>query len=132
MKKGVNAVIINNQNRVLVLKRSPQAGSFPNLWNFPGGKVENNETLQDAVIRETKEEANLEVKPENNYFSIYYYPDGREKNAKIAVYAFKVKLISGIIRLDEEHNEFKWISRNSWTNLDYTKSCKATLKELFK
>ena len=132
MKKGVNVIITDDKSRVLVLKRGPDANSSPNLWNFPGGNVENNETLQEAVKRETKEEINLEIEPENNYFSIYYYPDGKRENAKTAVYAFKVKLVKGEIILDKTHREFKWVSKIDWEELNYTHSAKATLKELFK
>lgn len=132
MKKGVNVIIIDNRNSVLVLKRSSESKFSPNLWNLPGGKIENDESLKQAVIRETKEETNLEVEPENDYFSIYYYPNGKLKNAKTAVHAFKAKLIGGKILLDKTHTGFRWVSKNDWKNLDYTPSAEATLKELFK
>lgn len=132
MKKGVNVIITDNKDRVLVLKRSSRTKTSPNLWNFPGGNVESNEGLQKAAIRETKEETNLEVEPENNYFSIYYYPGGKRKNAKTAVYAFEAKLVGGKIKLDKTHTEFKWVSKDDWRSLNYTPSAAATLEELFK
>ncbi|MBZ9569765.1 NUDIX hydrolase [Patescibacteria group bacterium] len=132
MKKGVNVIITDDKNRVLVLKRSSHAKSSPNLWNLLGGNVGNSETLKEAVKREAREETNLEVESHNDYFFIYYYPHGTKENAHTAVYAFKVKLISRRIRLDKTHTEFKWVSRDNWQSLDYTPSGAATLREFFK
>ena len=49
MKKGVNIVITDDKNKVLILKRGSHAKFSPNLWNLPGGNVENGESLQEAV-----------------------------------------------------------------------------------
>ena len=132
MNKGINAVIENSQSELLVLKRSDRDTKFyPGYWNFPGGSVRRYEELLDAVKRETKEETNLEIEPDNEYFAVYYYPDGKEENAKAAVYAFKAKIVGGAIQLDKDHSEYKWISKNDWQELSYTPSCEAVLRVLF-
>lgn len=127
IKRGVNAIIADDQSRILILKRSPNAEFSPNLWDLPGGKAGKNESLQEATKRETKEESNLDVELENDYFYVYHYPNG-----KIDIYAFRAKLISGNVQLDKGHTEFKWILRDDWETLNYTPSVTATLKELFK
>jgi len=43
-----------------------------------------------------------------------------------------VKVFAGEIKLNEEHTEFKWISKDGWEKLNYTPSVTATLNELFK
>ena len=50
----VGAAIIRN-NKVLAMQRGEQM-TLPDLWEFPGGKIEANETEQEALIREIKEE----------------------------------------------------------------------------
>jgi len=56
---GVGAVIRNDQNEILLVlrNRNPEKGT----WSIPGGKVDPYENLEDCVIREIKEEVNLDV-----------------------------------------------------------------------
>ncbi len=126
MKRGVNVIIADNLGRILILKRSSKDESCPGLWDLPGGGVEKNETLQEAVKREVAEESGLKVKPESDYFYIYHYPK------KIDKYAFRSTLIGGEVLLSKEHTEFKWISKDEWQSLEYIPSVKATLEEFFK
>ena len=125
MRKGVNIIILDNKNRVLVLKRSIKVKISPNLWNLPGGNVKKGESLKQAVIREAKEETNLKIKPVDRHFYVHYYPE-------VTVYAFKTKLTEGKISLDKTHVKFRWVSKDNWKDLKYTPGVRATLKELFK
>ncbi len=58
--KVVGAVIKNNNEEILCALRSPNM-SLPNYWEFPGGKIEANETIQEAVVREINEELNCMI-----------------------------------------------------------------------
>lgn len=53
---GVGAVIRNETGRYFLAKRGPAARNEPGKWEFPGGSVEFNERLEDALIREIAEE----------------------------------------------------------------------------
>ena len=55
----VAGVIINN-NKVLISKR-PEGKHLSNLWEFPGGKIETGETPESALIRELREELNIDT-----------------------------------------------------------------------
>ncbi|MEK7664842.1 MAG: NUDIX hydrolase [Patescibacteria group bacterium] len=123
-EKCVNVVILSSQGKIFILKRSSQEPSYPNLWDLPGGKVKNGETLQEATKRETKEESGLDVELRRNYFYVYNCPD-----KKFNIYGFKARSINGDVLLSEEHTEFKWISKDNWENLEYTPSVTATIKE---
>ena len=52
--------LIDDENKILIGKR-PVGKVFENLWEFPGGKVKKNETVEQALIRETKEEINIDI-----------------------------------------------------------------------
>lgn len=54
--------LIDTDNRVLIAQR-PAGKSMAGLWEFPGGKVEEGETPEDAVIRELHEELGIDIPP---------------------------------------------------------------------
>ena len=56
---GVGAFILNENNELLLLKRAVPAEK--GCWSIPGGRLEMFETLEHAVIREIKEETNLDI-----------------------------------------------------------------------
>jgi 8-oxo-dGTP diphosphatase len=56
----VAAALINKNNQVLIAQR-PKGKSLADLWEFPGGKIENGERPEEALIRELKEELGIEV-----------------------------------------------------------------------
>ena len=56
----VVCAIIQRENEVLVAQK-PKEGRFANLWEFPGGKVQTNEGLVEAIIREIKEELDCDI-----------------------------------------------------------------------
>jgi 8-oxo-dGTP diphosphatase len=60
----VSCCILKNKNKFLVSQR-PLSKIFANFWEFPGGKLENNESFQNAIIRELKEELGIIVNKKN-------------------------------------------------------------------
>ena len=64
----VVAGIIRRENRVLLGQRPPN-GSLAGLWEFPGGKIEMGEQPEQALVRELREELNIEVEVGSLCFS---------------------------------------------------------------
>ncbi len=58
------AVLINNNNSILLAER-PDDKDMAGMWEFPGGKIEQGETPEQALVRELKEELNIAVKISN-------------------------------------------------------------------
>ncbi|MFI4962310.1 MAG: (deoxy)nucleoside triphosphate pyrophosphohydrolase, partial [Legionellales bacterium] len=74
MKVAVG-IITDEKNHILVTQR-PLHASHGGFWEFPGGKLEANETPENALIREIKEEVGLEIKDFRWLKEIdYQYPD---------------------------------------------------------
>lgn len=68
-------VVMNTTNQVLLAKR-PDHLHQGGKWEFPGGKVENNETTSQALIRELQEEVNITVSDTTPLMTIAHdYPD---------------------------------------------------------
>ena len=55
--------LIKVKDKFLITKRSKSEDTYPEYWDLPGGLVEKGELPKDAVIRETKEETNLDIIP---------------------------------------------------------------------
>lgn len=58
---GVGAIIVDDQGRLFLARRGPQAKNERGLWEFPGGSVEFGERLADALKREMREEYGVEI-----------------------------------------------------------------------
>ena len=103
--KGAGTVILNENNEILLIKRHGTS-TFNQMWANPGGKTEPGETQEEAAIRETKEELNIDVesiKPLGTYEDI---KDGQ----LIGEYSgFLVKIIRGELKiLDSKIAEIKY------------------------
>ena len=55
------AVILNPQNRILIARRNPEKGMLAGLWEFPGGKIADGETMPACIARELREEMGIEI-----------------------------------------------------------------------
>ena len=100
----VAGVIFNNENKILITRRA-RGQSRELLWEFPGGKVEEGESDEEALKREIKEELCLDIEV-LSFFTrvIHSYPD-----LDIELVAYLCKLKGGKICLTV-HEEYRWIN----------------------
>ena len=109
----VAAVIKDENGKILITQRNLQK-SQGGLWEFPGGKLEPNESAQDALKREIKEEFDADIEV-GNYIgeSIHHYP---EKDIKLMFY--KANLISEKLTL-LEHESCAWITKENKDDYEF-------------
>lgn len=109
----VVAGVIYKNNKFLIAQRNLKKAQG-GLWEFPGGKVEKNESYESALIREIKEELNADIEV-NEYIgeSIHHYP---EKDIKLIFY--KAKLLSEKVEL-LEHESCKWITKDEKDKFEF-------------
>lgn len=108
----VVAAIIQKENKILATKRG--YCEFINMWEFPGGKIESGETKEQALVREIKEELNIEINVDKFAIDIeYQYP-----NFYLFMSCFMCSIKEGSIEL-LEHNDGKWITKEELNTLNW-------------
>lgn len=109
--KVVAAIILSN-NKVSATQRG--YGDFKDRWEFPGGKVEENETLEDALVREIKEELDTEIEVIELLDTVEYdYP-----KFHLSMACFICRIKSGDLVL-KEHEAAKWLTKETLNSVDW-------------
>ena len=118
----VAAVIVTSEG-ILATQRG--SGGFKDKWEFPGGKIEAGETPEQALMREIREELDLEIRIDSFLDTVdYTYPDF---NIKLHVYVCSV--ISGILNL-KEHKSLKWLKSDGLYSVEWLPADKVILPAL--
>jgi 8-oxo-dGTP diphosphatase len=120
----VGAVILNEANEILCALRS-QKMSLPGLWEFPGGKIEPNETPEESLIREIKEELNCTIKVgELVVDATHDYP-----NVIVRLITYLAKIVDGVPYANE-HEQLIWLPVNQLVTLEWASADLPTLEVL--
>lgn len=106
--KGKN----ENHNKILATQRG--YGEFKGMWEFPGGKIEPNESREDALKREIQEELNTEISIYDFIQTIEYdYPEFH-----LTMHCYLCEVLSGDLIL-MEHQDSKWLSANELYSVEW-------------
>ena len=109
----VAGVIRDENGKILITQRNLKKAQG-GLWEFPGGKIEPNETKENAIVREIKEELEIDIQVENYLAEkVFNYP---EKD--INLIALECKKVSGDIKL-LEHEDYRWVTNKELDNFEF-------------
>jgi 8-oxo-dGTP diphosphatase len=102
----VAAVIEDGAGRLLITQR-PAGGSFPGMWEFPGGKVDAGETPEAALVRELREELGVEavIGPLRLLSRFHYVASGKW----LALRFFEARIVEGEPRCLEVA-DLRWVT----------------------
>ena len=129
MKRGygltVRGVIKNSDGEILLLKRHPKSRTDPEMWELPGGKVEKGEHFADALVREIKEETNLNVTV-GDFCEAIQNDYTHKRTVQLMMYLDDVE---GTVEISEEHTEYMWTSIEKIRGLEISTSLKKLLKK---
>ena len=107
----VAAVIHDDKDRIFVTQRG--YGDMKGKWEFPGGKIETDETREEALKRDIREELAAEITIERYLEKVEWnYPKFR-----LTMYCYLCKLDSGYTL--KEHSAAKWLKRNERLTVDW-------------
>tara|TARA_B100000287_G_scaffold413409_1_gene444882 strand:+ start:506 stop:916 length:411 start_codon:yes stop_codon:yes gene_type:complete len=113
-------IVLDSQERALILKRSNEVDYAPERWSIPGGHIQEDETYEEGAIRETKEETQLEVSNVEHIKTIdrlhFYVAHG----------------YSGDLKINFEHTDAAWVTYEELDKYDIVKETKDILLSLLK
>jgi len=112
-QKNAVAVIVNNDNKFLLLKRSKESDWMPGKWSLVGGRIEKKENPQKAVEREINEETGLTIEKFIKSFSLQRRPNSTEH-----IFACRYEGDPTDIVLDEENTNYGWYGVSEMKFLD--------------
>ena len=101
----MKAVIVDEQGRTLLIRRSKANKNFTGKWEWPGGKVDPGEDFAVAAIREAKEETGLDVE----LTAVAGVAQFEMPKAFVAMLCMEARVIGGEMQLSHEHNAFQWV-----------------------
>jgi len=119
--KVVCGILIWN-DKVLIGKRKLTNQHQPGKWEFPGGKMEEGETIDETIIREFKEELDIEIYPFHEFRTL--------NDENIEFTPMVVRLEGGKAKL-LEHEEIKFVDKKEFFKMDLTKLSKEAGRILF-
>ena len=117
----VVAAIIIHENKIFATQRG--YGEFKDGWEFPGGKIEPGETPQEALVREIKEELDIEIEVKDFLETVEYdYPEFH-----LSMDCFFCTIRSGELVL-KEHEAAKWLTAEKLESVEWLPADKGLIE----
>ena len=121
----VRGIIKNDSGEILIVKRHPKSKTDPEMWELPGGKVEKGEFFADALVREIKEETNLDVNV-GDFAEAIQNDYSHKRTVQLMMYLTDVE---GEVKISDEHTDFMWASLDKIRTLEISTSLKKVLEK---
>jgi 8-oxo-dGTP pyrophosphatase MutT (NUDIX family) len=135
MLEVVTVLLINDEKKILILKRSKKVKTYKGLWGGVAGYIEKDEKPYETALKEIKEEVDLENKDvellkQLDPISFTDYYEGKRYDWKIFPFLFKIKE-KRKIKIDWEHSQYRWISPSQIKEFDTVPHLKEIVSKLF-
>ena len=112
----VKAVLFDDQNRCLLLRRSAANRHFAGCWEWPGGKLDPGEDFATGLHREVREEAGLEIE----LTALAGATQFEMPNAHVILLCLEARPLGTAVRLSAEHDVFAWVPLNELGRYQFT------------
>ena len=122
--RHVVAALIRDNDKFMICQR-PLNKTRALQWEFVGGKTEEGETKQEALIRECKEELDVTV----CVGDVFYEVDHEYHDISIHLTLFNCTIASGEVKM-LEHNDIKWITPEEIPNYEFCPADKEILEKI--
>jgi dATP pyrophosphohydrolase len=123
-QKFSTVAVINCDKKILLLKRGPTAPYNPNNYCFPGGTVEQDESLEEAASRELSEETGINFHKDHLEKVKVTYPSGYNKIIFIA------RIDDAEVKLNYEHTHYAWVNSSESSSYPMVDGLRVTIDYL--
>jgi len=107
---AVTAVIRRSKDgRYLVVKRGSHEKAFPNMWTVPGGKVEDNQTIEEALQEEIEEEVGLQLKNGKVLLKDVAFIRPDDQTVKVFTFLCESENVDKV-KLSNDFTEYRWVT----------------------
>jgi len=118
--------------KILILQRAQDDDIFPGLWELPSGKKEPRESVYDAVVREIKEETDVDVMVLDIIFTFNFEVEKPDEIKDFTQLVFLVEPVGDAnVKISNEHQDFKWVSKEDLDNYNLSKETKEAINKAF-
>ena len=116
-KHYVNCIIVSPDDEILILRRANYMKKYGGKWGFPGGSIDKKDKNEkDAIIREIKEETNIELSWNEENKSLKKFETIKNEDGSVSEY-FVVNLESKPdVKISREHSKYAWYNIHDNTN----------------
>lgn len=133
MKTVTGAIILDKKKGVLMVRRAETEDSLPGFWELPGGEKKEDETEEECLKREIKEELGLDLAGSLNLAPPFTYELDKDLYVEKAT---QVNFIvsfppEGIITLSPDHSDYVWMKVEDLDHFTITDNIKSLLREIF-
>ena len=118
-------LVFNDSGDELLIQRRPDEGLLGGLWEFPGGKQEDGESMETACRREVKEELGIDVAVEDHFYTLSH----AYSHFKITLHAFRCRIREGTPQAREDQ-PFQWIPLDELNDVAFPRANRRLIEEL--
>lgn len=127
MDVTVKIIVINSEARLLALRRSATDPGRPLTWDLPGGVLEHGEILEEAIKRETLEEAGIKIERVTIHDAASNVSERGEYWIQIC-YLTTVEMPEVV--LSYEHDQYEWVTKDEFLSRESTERIKRFLTKI--
>jgi mutator protein MutT len=115
--KRIGVAVIRDDKGLILIDRRPEKGLLGGLWEFPGGKIEPNETVTECIQREIKEEIDIEIEVNDHLITI----DHAYTHFRVNLQVYNCRYLSGEPKAIE-CEEIRWVTLAEIANYPFPKA----------
>ena len=123
---SVKAVIVDDSDRHLLVRRSSRCRHYVGVWEWPGGKLDPGEDFAEGLAREVREECGLEVE----LTALAGASEFEMPRARVVQVCLFARITGGEMRLSDEHDAFEWVPQADLTKWDVIEPMKSVIEKV--